>query len=208
MFGWTSQPSTGFAGRPTGDYFAPVYGYDDQGKAVNNMMQMNQINQQRLNPQPQQPTGPAPTQDFFSALAGLLNSGGPANPAMQKPAGMPLGQQLSQYNQAANRQTPIAGNPAFGGFDVPAGAGAQFLWGAQQNGQLMRNPTGGGYVSGPNPGYGNRSSVPSYGSQAIPTRPNIVGSNSDNGTFQMRLGSSGNRWGNVGNPSGIYGGFR
>ena len=77
---------TGFAGRARGGYFPSIYGYDDQGKPVNDRGQMTQINAQR-NAIPSNSTGNIPptasntTADFFSQLAGLMGSGGQAGPA-------------------------------------------------------------------------------------------------------------------------------
>ena len=77
---------TGFAGRARGGYFPSIYGYDDQGKQVNDRAQMSQINAQR-NAIPSNSTGSIPssaanpTADFFSQLAGLMSGGGQAGPA-------------------------------------------------------------------------------------------------------------------------------
>jgi hypothetical protein len=188
VFGWSPNTSTGFGGYQTSNRFPQVFGYDDQGNAVSNQAQMNQITQQRMNPQPSQ-SGPMPNQDFFSALAGLMG-GGPGNkpnPAMQKPAGYNLGQQIAQYEQAANRPTIITpgGQGPYGGVS-PEGQRQMFegtarAWGNFGQQQQSARPS--------------TSRGPSFAGQG-------------NGLFQMRGGSASNRWGNVGNPSGVYGGFR
>jgi hypothetical protein len=170
----TGGYGSGFAGRQGGSRFANVYGYDDMGGAVSDRSQMAKINQQRYAPTPSPTQAPTPSAmpgpDFFSALAGLMGGGNPygaqvapaqGSQAQQPPQGYNMGQQIAQYNQYANRPTPIAGQAQFGGFDVPAGFGAQQIYGAQQGGLISKDNSTGGYTAGPasgvNVGFGYNS---------------------------------------------------
>lgn len=80
---------SGYGGRASGTRFANIYGYDQQGNAVNNQQQWNQMQQQQNAPSPGY--GPQPGGDFFSQLAGLFGA-----PQQQGPAKQPA--QKPQYN--------------------------------------------------------------------------------------------------------------
>lgn len=197
MFGWSPNTPTGFGGYQTGNYFKPVFGYDDYGNAVNSSQQWNQIQQQRMNPAP---TTPAPMAgpDFFSQLAGLMGVplGMPqGNPAQQQPQGSNLGQQIAKYNQYANRPTVITpgGQGPYGGVSKEGQRqmfeGTARAWGqAAQDRGLGYEPTPSSPYQPPNknmrdpmnrgvgPGRGMASGRASAGRNPLSNLPNRGGS--------------------------------
>lgn len=129
----SSARGGGFAGRAGGGRFSDILGYGDDGQP----MQPGQL------PQPPQiPTGRQPAgggTDFFSQLAGLL--GMPQQQAAapkQYPQRQPSMLSAAMTRPAWQGPQAIAGDPRFGGRDVPSGFGAQAIYGAQRSGAIQR----------------------------------------------------------------------
>lgn len=125
--GW--DPS-GFAGRSTGSYFAPVYGYGEGGTPISTRTGVQtQLPKEPARPAAMQPMGGG---DFFSQLAGLLGaSKGPQMPAQtgpdwSKPFGNP------QYDIAK-----MAPGQAFQGFGL---SGLQTALAAQRPQSQFKAP--------------------------------------------------------------------
>jgi hypothetical protein len=125
-FNFGGYDPSGFAGRAAGGYFPSVYGYNNQGQAVNDRNQMSQINAQQMNPAPATTPSQMSGPDFFSALAGLMGGGNPYGQQTAPAQGPQVNQYSSQWSpgQAVNagnmqsyahQQGPVTGYGYSGG---------------------------------------------------------------------------------------------